>query len=185
MIINLDRVVKVSCDNVRWHSSHFERHLVHDRTSTPTGKCSNSWNSVQGPGHHQTGTRRLSQSNADKVRYNLRIRLSEGPNSASLSMGVTIKFRFRDRFERRNWLQCLDDQSRVANEKSSSYYYQPSPSQCKYARTNRVSTILDESKFSPVAKRRRSVANLVNSALSKIKSKNSVLSKIKKRVSLG
>jgi len=101
--------------------------------------------------------------------------------------------RFRDRFERRQWLQCLDDQSKLKHTTQidddltkDGYYYQPSPSKCRKSTYPTLHEDQEQlhSTLTPASKRRRSVANMVNQVMSRIKSKT-VLSKLKKRVSLG
>ena len=120
---------------------------------------------------------------------------------------LKIKFRFRDRIERRQWLQCLEDQTRpirrtflpkhvpqfpatpeshqirLATKKvhiDSNQQQTPIPSALSMAYLEHSSMSQPET---PNSKRRRSAISMVSSAFSKLKTKTA--SRLKKRVSFG
>ena len=119
---------------------------------------------------------------------------------------LKIIFRFRDRIERRQWLQCLEDQTRpvrrtflpkhvpqfpatpeshqirLATKKVhiDSNQQPPIPSALSMAYLEHSSVSQPET---PNSKRRRSAISMVSSAFSKLKTKTA--SRLKKRVSFG
>ena len=124
---------------------------------------------------------------------------------------LKIKFRFRDRIERRQWLQCLEDQTRPIRRTFLPKHVPqfPATPESHQIRSNFLATkkvhidsnqqhqppipsalsmaYLEHSSMSqpetPNSKRRRSAISMVSSAFSKLKTKTA--SRLKKRVSFG
>jgi len=124
---------------------------------------------------------------------------------------LKIKFRFRDRIERRQWLQCLEDQTRPIRRTFLPKHVPqfPATPESHQIRSNfnlaakkvhidsnqqqppipsaLSMAYLEHSSMSqpetPNSKRRRSAISMVSSAFSKLKTKTA--SRLKKRVSFG